>query len=110
MILPFFRDTCSAGSNPRRGLRRTNAGTAMTITDGQQVSNVALKMARGAVIAGTIRDEFGQPLPGARVSVLQYRMQNGERTLVPVAAVGPLGDGTDDLGAYRIFGLPPDNG
>src|SRR5438477_10775697 len=37
---------------------------------------------------------------------MQYRMQNGDRDLQPaVLAAGPLGETTDDHGAYRIFGL-----
>jgi hypothetical protein len=89
------------------GARRADRpGTPVTIADAQQIPNVVLKMARGAVITGTIRDDLGQPVQGARVAVMQYRMQNGERTLGPaVASAGPLGDMTDDLGSYRIFGL-----
>ena len=34
------------------------------------------------------------------------RMQNGERTFVPVATAN-LNETTDDRGAYRFFGLPP---
>ena len=85
--------------------RSDRPGTPITVADGQQIANLALKMARGAVITGTIRDELGQPAPGATVRVMQYRAQNGERVLQPVPGNGPLGETTDDRGTYRIFGL-----
>jgi hypothetical protein len=37
---------------------------------------------------------------------MQVRVQNGERTFVPVAS-GNLNEITDDRGGYRFFGLPP---
>ena len=86
--------------------RADRPGTPIMVADGQQLTNVVLKMARGAVITGTIRDDLGQPVQGVRVAALQYRMQNGERVLMPALSLsGPLGDATDDLGAYRLFGL-----
>ena len=86
--------------------RSDRPGTPITLAEGQQLGNIALKMPKGGVITGTIRDELGQPAPGATVRVLQYRMQNGERVLQPAAlASGPLGETTDDRGTYRLFGL-----
>jgi hypothetical protein len=37
---------------------------------------------------------------------MQVRVQNGERTFVPVATAN-FGEATDDQGSYRFFGLPP---
>jgi hypothetical protein len=82
-------------------------GTPITLADKQQMTGIALKMPRGGVIAGTITDETGLPAFGAQVRVLQYRIQQGERTLAPVMTSTILGEMTDDRGAYRIFGLPP---
>jgi hypothetical protein len=89
------------------GARRYDrAGTPITVADTQQVSNISLRLARGAVISGTVSDD-GQPVPNALVRVSQYRMVNGERTVVPLVLTGgPTSDMTDDRGAYRIFGLP----
>jgi len=82
-------------------------GTPIGLGDGQRV-DASMKMLRGAVITGTVRDEFGQAAPGVAVRVMQYRMQNGERTLVGAASgAATFGETTDDRGGYRLFGLAP---
>ena len=86
--------------------RYDRPGTTITLTDGQKMTGVAMKMAHGGVIAGTILDETGLPAQGVQVRVMQYRMLNGERTLSPVRAGGLFGEETDDRGAFRMFGLP----
>ncbi len=109
--LPAARYTLSATKpgyvRAAFGARRPDRpGTPITVTEGQQLTAIQLKMARGAVITGTVHDEQGQPAPGATVRVLQYRMQNGERTLMPPLVGGNgFGETTDDRGSYRIFGL-----
>jgi len=88
------------------GARRPDRpGTPITVNDNQQVSDLAIRIPRGAVITGTIRDESGQAAPGIGVRVMQYRTVNGERTLAPAPAANGA-DTTDDLGAYRLYGLP----
>ena len=56
------------------------------------------------VIAGHVIDEYGDPVQGARMEVLQLRYEGGRRRLV---AAPSLGSATDDHGAYRLFGLRP---
>jgi hypothetical protein len=87
--------------------RSDRPGTPITLADRQQMVGVAMKLARGAVIAVIVTDESGLPAFGAQVRVLQYRVVQGERTLAPVPTSNLLGEITDDRGAYRIFGLPP---
>jgi protocatechuate 3,4-dioxygenase beta subunit len=90
------------------GARRPGGlGSALPVAAGQQVTGVTLRMLRGAVITGTVRDERGDPVPGVRANVMMYRFdsQTGERTLV--SASRGLGDQTDDRGRYRVFGLAP---
>jgi Carboxypeptidase regulatory-like domain len=84
--------------------RPARPGTAIALADGQKIEDVAVRMPRGAAIAGTIVDERGQPSAGTAVSLLQWRMQSGERTLAPAPGGGST---TDDQGRYRFFGLPP---
>jgi hypothetical protein len=82
--------------------RPGGAGTALTLADGQRVTDITLTLARGAVIAGTIRDERGQPASGVRVAAL--RPQRSATGVVRLTS----GDATtDDRGQYRIFGLSP---
>lgn len=91
---------------PYGARRYDRPATPITLADGQQLSNLTIALARGAVITGTVTDD-GQPIPGVLVRVSQFRMAGGERTLVPVAQTGgPTSAQTDDRGAYRIFGLP----
>ncbi len=80
-------------------------GTPVQLAEGQQLASITIKMARGAVVTGTILDQNGEPLPSARVTLMRYMFsqQNGERTLQPVGAPGT----TDDRGVYRIFGIAP---
>jgi hypothetical protein len=71
------------------------------------MTSLVVKMVRGAVISGTVRDERGQPAAGVTVAVLQPRLRDGEPTL-PTAAPTAVAT-TDDNGEFRAYGLPPGN-
>jgi hypothetical protein len=87
------------------GARRPGrSGTPIAVADGQRVTGVTIRMTRGAVVTGTVRDHLGQPAVGVRIQVLRFSTQNGERVLDGVGSFGP--SLTDDTGTYRIFGLP----
>jgi hypothetical protein len=87
------------------GAKRPNRpGTPIALTDAQQLRGVSLRMQRASVITGTILDQNGSPASGMFVSVLRYGFVNGERKLTP-ATSSREGQGTDDRGAYRIYGL-----
>ncbi|OFW03313.1 MAG: hypothetical protein A3H96_19655 [Acidobacteria bacterium RIFCSPLOWO2_02_FULL_67_36] len=84
------------------GARRPGSrGAPIVLADGQR-QTVTVKIPRGAVIAGTIVDPEGQPLPRAYVAAMKYRLDTstGERRLVASQSTY-----TDDRGAYRIYGL-----
>lgn len=78
-------------------------GTPVDLPAGQTLEKVVIGLPRGSVIAGSIVDEFGEPLTGAQVSVLRYAYVNGRRQLRPAGQ----SDRTDDQGSFRVFGLPP---
>jgi len=78
-------------------------GIPVAVMDGQRVAGLRLPMMRGAVVAGVVRLASGQPARDLAVQLLQVRMADGRRQTTTVAAPAP----TDDLGAYRVFGLPP---
>lgn len=110
--LPAGRYTLTATKAPylrtSYGAKRYDRpGTPITLKDGAQITDITLKMQRGAVLGGVITDENGQPAFGINVRVMQVRVQNGERTFVPVATSNMMGESTDDRGMYRFFGLPP---
>ena len=82
--------------------RPLQAGIAIQLADGQQLTGIDFGLPRGSVIAGHIYDESGDPLPGASVRVMRYEYAQGNRQLVPAGTAQ-----TDDLGGYRVWGLNP---
>jgi hypothetical protein len=94
------------------GARRVDRpGTTVAVADGEQRPGVTLRMSPGAVLAGSVRNGAGKPVPDARVVVLRWSLtyDTGERTLEPFRGnCAGFGEITDDRGAYRCYGLPPD--
>jgi hypothetical protein len=81
---------------------------------------IAMTMLRGGVLSGTVRDEYGRPLPNVLVRAMRYAFSSstGSQALQTVAtgSSGYMPDGysgesfpgsgvTDDRGEYRIWGL-----
>jgi uncharacterized protein (DUF2141 family) len=99
--------------------RPGGAGTPIVLAD-EQRATVTLALPKGAVITGTVRDDFGRPVPNVTVSVLRhvYSTQLGGRA-GQSASIGSSGQAvagylpdsfpgtavTDDRGVYRIYGL-----
>jgi len=77
-------------------------GIPIALAAGQSLNNLSIKMARGGVVSGVVRDDYGLPVASAVVRVLQFRTINGERTLTAQQSAM-----TDDRGIYRVFGLAP---
>jgi hypothetical protein len=44
-------------------------GTSLVLAAGQQIANIRLQLARGAVITGTVRDARGEPVAGISLRV-----------------------------------------
>jgi protocatechuate 3,4-dioxygenase beta subunit len=92
------------------GQRRTfEAGTPVTLAEGQQVERIDFSLPRGAVISVRITDDFGDPLAGAMVQVQRYQYgPDGQRRLTQVPTGATFGfASTDDRGEFRAFGLMP---
>lgn len=88
------------------GQRRPHEqGKPVEVTSGQVVEKLDVSLPKGSVITGRIIDEFGDPLAGVRVSAGRYRFIGGQRRLVNTSAGST--DSTDDIGQYRLHGLPP---
>jgi hypothetical protein len=106
---PPFLDTAYGATRPGR------PGTAISVTEGQRITNLALKMLRGGVVTGFVTDEHGQPLQNATVRLLAIETKNGTRVVGAasnqLALVGLMRDGalgrTDERGVYRLFGVAP---
>jgi len=86
-------------------LRPGRPGTPVPLVDGR-THDLTIRLGRAAVVAGTIRDSRGEPIPDLLVFALNLRDPNatmapafGRRT-TPTAT-------TDDGGTYRMFDLTP---
>ena len=80
-------------------------GTPIALEAGAVRQDLRLRMRRGGVITGTVLDRAGRPLPQMTVQLMRftYSELTGERTLQGSTSSAP----TDDLGAFRFYGLLP---
>jgi hypothetical protein len=78
------------------------APTPLKLADGQVLENVDVALIEHLWIAGRILDSDGTPFGGAVVSAMRPVYVGDRRELIPAAEII-----TDDLGEYRLFGLPP---
>jgi protocatechuate 3,4-dioxygenase beta subunit len=85
--------------------------TVLDLVAGQRLDKVQFKLRRAAVILGRITDENGEPAVGVQVEALVSTVRSDG--LEPPAFRGqwfPIKVAvTNDLGEYRIYGLPPGN-
>jgi hypothetical protein len=77
-------------------------GTPVSLTAGQ-TQNVVVRLWRGAVIAGVLRDDTGEPVEGVPVTAVRVSGSGGG----PGVTLTNNGGLTNDRGEYRIFGLEP---
>ena len=87
------------------GARRPGRpGTVLVVNDGQALRDLRVMLPRGAVLAGRVTLENGEPLPNTQVMAIPMRLS----TAGGVAIAPPREFQTDDRGEFRIFGLMPD--
>lgn len=79
-------------------------GRVLTLSAGQELKDVLIRLQAAAVVEGRVTDEEGDPLPEAQVSVLRETYVSGRSRWEQVG-----GERTNDLGEYRIAGLPAGN-
>ena len=77
-----------------------------------QLTTVNVQVQKGAAITGKVFDPTGEPLTDARVVVLRRMPMpaGGARGLPPMPRLVPVpspGSQTNDLGEFRVSGLPP---
>jgi protocatechuate 3,4-dioxygenase beta subunit len=80
-----------------------------TVAAGQALDNISVVLQKGAVISGKVLDQKGEPVTDARVMALRRITPPGASTapprLIPAPMQGP--QQTNDIGEYRVAGLPP---
>lgn len=89
--------TTSYGSEGKR-----RASTLITLSAGQHMTKVDVKMPSQAVVTGRVVDEDNEPMVNVTVQLMARGYQNGKRTLVSSEQ-----SATNDKGEYRIFGVGP---
>lgn len=89
--------------------RPERPGTPVVVKDGDVITNLAITIAKGGAITGTVRDARNRPVPGITVRALKFGFNGvtGERTLGMQSLASQVV--TDDRGEYRTYGLPPGN-
>lgn len=80
---------------------KRSQGSSLSLKAGQELKDLVLRLQPAAVILGRVLDEDGDPMPNAQVTASQRRYSSGHLRLEPAGAAQ-----TDDLGEYRIGGLP----
>jgi hypothetical protein len=79
-------------------------GRVLTLTAGQEVKDLRIRLQAAAVVRGRVTDEDGDPLPNAQVAVLRQTFVGGRSRWEQAGA-----ERTNDLGEYRVAGLPAGN-
>ena len=105
--LPHERYRVSASKAPfvtmKYGQRYPNGpDTEVDLTSASSARRVDIALWLGGVIAGRLYDDLGEPAAFTQVVALRVRVRGGQRTFVPTGRAGTA----DDLGQYRLAGLP----
>jgi protocatechuate 3,4-dioxygenase beta subunit len=80
----------------------TAPGTLLKLDAGQSLKNLVIKLNPQAVVAGLITDLDGDPLPGARVTVLKSSYVRNRRQLSIVSTAS-----SNEAGEFRAGNLAP---
>jgi hypothetical protein len=87
------------------GARRPGRpGTALVLIDGRSMRDLRVLLPRGAVLAGRLTMEGGEPLSNTQVVAIPLRFSTAGG-----AAAAAQEFRTDDRGEFRIYGLSPDS-
>ena len=78
-------------------------GRLVEVADAQSVERIEVPLARWKSLSGRVLDEYGDPIEGVSVQLLQLRYGGGRRYLSQVGSSRL----TDDLGRYRISNFAP---
>src|SRR5579872_255892 len=84
--------------------RGRSEGRVLTLTAGQDVKDIQIRLLAAAVIRGRVTDGDGDPLPNAEVTALRQTFVAGHKHWEQAGA-----ERTNDLGEYRIANLPAGN-
>jgi hypothetical protein len=81
-----------------------STGRVLTLTVRQELKDVQIRLQAAAILRGRVTDEDGDPLASAQVSAMRQTFSSGHSRWQQVGS-----ERTNDLGEYRIAGLPAGN-
>ncbi len=84
-------------------------GVRVAVTTGAP-AQIDIPLTPGAVIAGRVIDQEGRPMPSQSPWLLESRMVGDRRMISRTRfppSVGSFERATNDLGEFRLYGLPP---
>ena len=91
----------SYGARRPTGGGSVDTGTSIELADGQRFDKATIALPRGAVLAGRVSDENGEPLARVQVYTMFYAPGSARAQRQGMSAQ------TDDLGQFRLYGLSP---
>jgi hypothetical protein len=83
---------------------RRSEGRVLTLSAGQELKDLVIRLQTAAVVEGRVTDEDGDPMPEAQVAVLRQTFVLGRSHWEQAGT-----ERTNDLGEYRIAGLAAGN-
>lgn len=86
---------------------QTMPGTSMrriSLEAGSRVTGIDFALQHAGAITGRVVDEAGEPAEGVAIQALRAQRVRGRTRYVPTGGRTPI---TDDLGHFRVYGLPP---
>lgn len=85
------------------GQRGPNStASILTIAAGQRLGDLRVTIVKTGAISGRLVDTEGEPVSEAQVHAWKVTYADGWRVLTPVTSLA-----SNDLGEFRLFGLPP---
>lgn len=84
-------------------VRADGIGTGLDLADGENLTDVTVKVWRFATMTGTVTDDVGDPVSNATVQIWKRAVVAGRWRLTYTGSTGA----TDERGVYRVINLPP---
>jgi hypothetical protein len=94
----------ASGEAQPRAFGGNGAGRQVDLSSGEVRENVNLTLARWSALTGHVLDEYGFPVQGASIQLLQVRYERGRQQLVQTDGSNRT---TDERGQYRIYAITP---